>query len=75
VNRVIVKDKSKLNSDGTLRGDYASKLIKAGLLSRYATLKIPGYDVDSRARTEAPKQPEIDIVSFNGKKVRDNWGN
>ena len=66
--------KIKLNPDGTLRGDYASQLIKTGLLSRYATLKIPGYDVDSGASPKAPKQPEVDIVSFNGKKVRDHSG-
>lgn len=46
--------------DGTLK--YAAELVNNGVVSRYATLKIPVYDVDSNSG-------ELDHVLFNGVEI------
>jgi pimeloyl-ACP methyl ester carboxylesterase len=55
------------NPDGTLQN--AAALVAAGLLSRFANLTLPAYDVDFNTPTMPPDQPERDRVSFNGTPV------
>jgi len=53
--------------DGTL--ENVSALVSAGLLSRFANLTVPAFDVDYNTPVEPPDQPERDRVSFNGTPV------
>ena len=55
------------NPDGTLQN--AAALVGDGLLSRFAVLALPAFDVDFNTPTEPPEQPERDVVSFNGTAV------
>ncbi len=54
--------------DGTLQN--ATALVQAGLLSRFANLTMPAFDVDYSTPTIPPDQPERDYVSFNGTSVQ-----
>jgi hypothetical protein len=56
VKRVV----GDLNSDGTLK--YPSELVANGVVSRFAKLRIPAYDVDYN-------QGERDHVLFNGVEI------
>lgn len=53
------------NSDGTLKN--AQALVQRGLLSDYAILDIPSFDVDYA--TNPPNPPQRDTVFFNGEAV------
>lgn len=57
INRVVGEIKPE---DGTLK--YASELVNNHVVSKYATLKIPAYDVDSNSG-------ELDHVLFNGVEI------
>jgi hypothetical protein len=54
----------QLNSDGTLT--HAQALVNNGVLSEYATLKMPSYDVDYSTPPAEGHHPERDRVLFNG---------
>lgn len=55
-----------LNSDGTL--EHADDFVRAGILSRDATLIMPAFDVDSSGGGQGV-QPELDKVTINGFEV------
>jgi pimeloyl-ACP methyl ester carboxylesterase len=56
------------NADGTLRD--ARALIDAGLLSRYATLIMPAWDIDEHGVCGTGCEPERDFVFFNDQPVK-----
>lgn len=66
-NIEVTRAVGELNADGTLRN--AAQMVRDGILSSHATLIMPVYDVDSSAIIDPPFQPEIDIVSFNGREI------
>lgn len=47
----------------------ATAMRNAGLLSEFATLILPVFDIDNLADVTPPDQPEIDRVSFNDAQV------
>lgn len=57
-----------VNADGTLVD--ADSLVAAGLLSPFALLKMPAYDVDFATPVSPPTQPERDRISFNGEPMQ-----
>ncbi|QDO88399.1 hypothetical protein FNH13_08625 [Ornithinimicrobium ciconiae] len=48
------------------------RLLEAGLLSQFASLRMPAYDVDFDA-VVPPYNPERDRVLFNGQVVQEEW--
>lgn len=63
VDRVV----GEVNSDGTLINPQT--LVSNGVVSKYATLLLPAYDVDYAASLSPPYQPERDHILVNGKEV------
>lgn len=63
----ITRHVGELNGDGTLA--KAAELVDAGLLSEFATLIIPGFDVDANASPPAPFVAEMDRVLWNGEEI------
>jgi hypothetical protein len=52
------------NADGTLVN--STQLVNNGIVSKFATLSMPAFDVDFDAVLTPPDQPERDHVLFNG---------
>jgi triacylglycerol lipase len=63
INRVV----GDVNSDGTLQNPQ--DLINRNIVSQYAMLVLPAYDVDYYAVLPAPDQPERDHISLNGNEI------
>lgn len=58
--------------DRVLGDDERDLLVSNGLLSQYASLRMPAYDVDFDA-VVPPYNPERDRVRFNGEVVPEEW--
>lgn len=65
VNRVVA-DAADMNADGTIRN--WQELVNKGVLSRFAKLEMPAYDVDYNAPIGL-YMPERDHITFNGHDV------
>lgn len=65
VNRVVA-DAADMNADGTIRN--WQELVNKGVLSRFAKLEMPAYDVDFNAPIGL-YFPERDHITFNGQDV------
>ena len=63
INRVV----GDVNPDGTLKDPQ--DLISRNIVSQYATLVLPAYDVDFYATPDPPDQPERDRISLNGNDI------
>ena len=61
VKRVV----GETNSDGTLK--FPQQMIASGVLSQFATLRLPAFDVDLEGAPGVP--PELDHILFNGVNV------
>lgn len=58
--------------DRVLGDDERDALVSNGLLSQFASLRMPAYDVDYFA-VVPPYNPERDRVLFNGQVVQEEW--
>jgi hypothetical protein len=56
-----------VTGDGRLANPQA--LISSGVISRFATLRMPAYDVDFDVRPQPPLYPEQDLIMFNGQRL------
>src|SRR5205823_3012443 len=62
VNRVVA-DSADMNADGTIRN--WQELVNKGVLSRFAVLTMPAFDVDYNSPA-GPYFPERDHLTFSG---------
>ena len=63
INRVV----GDVNLDGTLQ--EPDDLVARNLVSQYAKLVLPAYDVDYFTYPEPPDQPERDHITLNGNEI------
>lgn len=63
-NITVTRAVGPTNGDGSLQNPQA--LVNNGVVSRYATLTMPAYDVDFNATPPAPYHPERDRIFLNG---------
>lgn len=63
IDRVV----GDVSADGTLVDPQT--LVNNGVVSKYATLSMPAFDVDYAAGVTPPDQPERDHILVNGKEI------
>lgn len=62
----------EIEVDRVLGETERNTLVEAGLLSQFASLRMPAYDVDFNA-VVPPYNPERDRLLFNGHVVQEEW--